>query len=296
MWRDGFPNNFETLCNYMRYKDPLINLVELKKVSEVFQEHIKMLSKIPKETFKNLAKIQEETRKAFEPLTKAWIELAQRTQQFIEYSKETIEEAGKILLSLGWWIHPDWTIPSLRDIINAHKKGKDKEIEKAIIDYFNEQKLNKIQKNWKSNAKIKSRIHILEDAIWAHKQSKYTLSVPALLPQVEGIVIENSGKKGKIIGYEKIVKIFKQRLGKELDEKKVSFMLSFPVFKFVEGLLTENFKWGQKERPKVARTPILHGFFVNYDTQSFSLKLILLIDFIQNLIKSDKNTDKKRQS
>lgn len=194
---------------------------------------------------------------------------------------KTMSEAEIVLLELGWWIYPDWTIPALKNIIDAHKAGKDKEIEESIVDYFDKNVLNEMLKRWKTNNKFSTRIQVLEDAIWAHEMGKYTLSVPALLPQIEGIINENSGKKGKITHTE-CVKILKDYRDKKVKLKPTSFFYPLAALMFAENLLKEAFEWGKPSRK--GRSPILHGHNVGYDDKVFSLKLILLIDFLQNLL------------
>lgn len=218
-------------------------------------------------------------------LRQQWLEAARQTVASMEYSKKTIEEAGKALAELGWWIHPEWDLPALRDIIKAHGEGKHKEIEDAILGYFDGEKLDQMLSTWQANPNLKNRMHILKDAMWAHKQGKYTLSVPALLSQIEGIVIEDAGKTGKIRG-KHVVKVLRQQLAQDLDPQRViSFWLSSPVLLFLEQLLKARFKWGQTKRARLGRDPILHGFFVDYATPALSLKLILLVDFLQEALR-----------
>lgn len=285
----------ESLGKTMKRMQDQLSLVPKDAFRNLFLAQ-NLLSAFPKEYLKTIA---EEHRKITEiykqldlsslsrriaDIQKPFVQLAEqaaKTHKYIKYTEETIREANEILLSLGWWIYPDWTIPSLRKIIDAHKNGKDEEIEKAIVDYFNDKKLNEMVKNWSSNKKLSPRMQILEDAVWAHNQGKYTLSVPALLPHVEGIINENSGKKGRITHAECIT-ILKDYLGKEFKPGTLSSLFPLAVLKFTEGLLKEKFEWGKPS--KKGRHPILHGHHVSYSNEVFSLKLILLIDYIQNLI------------
>ena len=192
------------------------------------------------------------------------------------------KEASQILLNLGWWIYPAWTFSSLRAIIRTHDEGKDKEIEDAILVYFNEAKFDEMIQAWKTNTKLSPRIHILEDAVWAHNQGKYTLSVPALLPNVEGMINDHSGETG-YISQNKCIKILKDYMNKKHKRGPLSSFYPLAVLTFVKTLLKNDFEWGRPSGN--SRNPILHGHHVAYNDKVFSLKLILLIDYIQNLIK-----------
>jgi len=45
------------------------------------------------------------------------------------------------------------------------------------------------------------RNQVFEDAVWAHKNEKYSLSVPALAPQIEGILRQETGEYGRGPGW-----------------------------------------------------------------------------------------------
>lgn len=231
------------------------------------------------QTFKDITFSQIST--AINVLQNSFIKQSLETAKTFKKIDDTIRAASKILFDLGWWIQPEWSLPSLGEIVKAHKEGKDNEIEQEIIAYFNDSKLDDIISSWKLNKKLAQRMSILEDAVWAHKQGKYTLSIPTLLPQVEGIINENSGRTGRI-RFSECVTIFNDRLSKNSSFKTTSSLYPLALLKFVENLLKEDFEWGKPS--KKGRHPILHGHNVSYSDRVFSLKLILLVDFIQNLI------------
>jgi len=194
-------------------------------------------------------------------------------------ANETIKDAHDILFDLGWWIYPEWSFVDLKHIVELNKAGKKKEIEAEIIDYFSEQILDEILSQWKKNKKLQGRCSILEDAIWAHKQQKYTLSIPPLLSQIEGVINENSGKTGRI-SQRDCIKSLKATLQNNPSAKSYT-LFSDTLIIFIEQILRQEFEWGKPS--KKGRNPILHGHYVNYADKVFSLKLVLLIDFIQNV-------------
>ncbi len=218
---------------------------------------------------------------AIRQLTNPFIQISVNVTAAFKRADELSREASQILFALGWWIYPDWTFTSLREIIQSHNEGKDNEIEEAILAYFHETKLDQMVQDWKTNSKLSPRIHILQDAVWAHNQGRYTLSIPALLPNVEGMINEHSGETG-YISQAKCLKILNDYVNKKYDLGPLSSFYPLAVLKFVEGLLQEKFEWGKPSAK--GRHPILHGHHVTYNDKVFSLKLLLLIDYIQNLI------------
>jgi len=61
---------------------------------------------------------------------------------------------------------------------------------KKIVEYFNKhecKELEDIVNSWKLES-FSNNKKIFQDALWAHKESKYTLTVPTLTIQVEGVI------------------------------------------------------------------------------------------------------------
>lgn len=200
-----------------------------------------------------------------------------------DYVIKTAKEADIILINMGWWILPDWTISEIFNVVSLYKEGKKKEIEKQIISFFDNKKLNRMLKEWKQNPLLKSRMHILKDAIWAHNKGKYTLSVPALLPQLEGIMVEGLELTGRV-PYKELKESFEAKL-KTPEENFISITKS-SGYRIIEKYISEKFEWGQPTNSKaVGRHTILHGHHTNYNRKKTSLKLILLIDYVQKVMK-----------
>jgi hypothetical protein len=237
-----------------------------------------------KEIFEALGKCQVGIAKVMESLneqkiTEAINKFVEDIKIAVEETDETIKEAHDILFSLGWWLYPEWSFVDLKHIVELNRLGKKQEIETEIVSYFGEEMLDKILNQWKNNKRLKGRYPILEDALWAHKQQKYTLSIPPFLSQIEGIINENSGKTGRI-SQRDCIKSLKMTLQNNYTAK-LCFWCSNTLVIFIEQILRQEFEWGKPS--KKGRNSILHGHYVNYADKIFSLKLILLIDFIQNV-------------
>ncbi|MBW2003422.1 MAG: hypothetical protein JRI72_02250 [Deltaproteobacteria bacterium] len=222
--------------------------------------------------------------------TIAWENVIKQSEQIfkilkdLELTEDTVKEANEELMKMGWWIYPEWTIPSLKHIAKACREGKTEEVRQEIIGFFDKDRLKLIVKSWKKNPKLNSRYKSLKDGVWAHKQRKYTLSIPTVLPHVEGIINENSGQTGHI-SHKKCLTILKKYMDKDIKGDSLSSLYPLAMLKFTEELLAQKFEWGKPS--KKGRHPILHGHYTDYDDEEFSLKLILLIDFLQNIIRKE---------
>lgn len=210
--------------------------------------------------------------------------LAQIGKILVDYANKTAKAADIILINMGWWILPEWTPADIFNVVLLYKEGKEKQIEKQIMAFFDNKKLNKMLREWKQNSLLKSRIHILKDAIWAHNQGKYTLSVPVLLPQLEGIMVEGLELKGKV-RYKEIKDSFEDKL--KTPEADFIFTIKSSGYRIIEQYISENFEWGQATSSKLSRHAILHGHQTNYNRKKTSLKLILLIDYVQKVLSNN---------
>lgn len=189
-------------------------------------------------------------------------------------------KADNILRNTGWWIQPHWTIPELLNVIES--EGKEESIVRFIVGYFSEEELSKITRRWRKNEVLQERVKILEDAVWAHNHGKYTLTVPALLPQIEGMIADigaTMGIRGKTS--KNVKKILNERRMKHSDS-----LATNTIHEIILEIFTITSKRDKKTaQPEKGRNPILHGHLTEYDSREFSLKLILLVDYLQEHLK-----------
>jgi len=285
-------------------KDLNKRIEDLQKQSQTFSDSIKSLQEKIKEFLDPMKKVRDEVTDSIANLANKWEETAINmrkmlssvyTQPIIKSiqplfppevmqslkKKRKISTAGKVLNSLGWWIFPDMDLADLEKILKLHEEGKSEMIQKILIKRYNNE-VDKILEDWKKNPLLKKRIHILEDVIWAHKKEKYTLSVPAIFPQIEGIIIEASGEKG-YVEQRKIPELAKKLLlGNGLNYRHYFLLPS------ICSLIQVNFEWGGTSA-QFGRGPVLHGFFTEYNKKEYSLKLILLLDYIQKFLSFKRN-------
>lgn len=126
-----------------------------------------------------------------------------------------------------------------------------------------------------------SRIDILRDAIGAHFDSKYTLSVPVLFAQIEGLLRE--------IGGLALEDKFRPTVSTEIWNSRYLFGMSDNA-KYFNAFITKLFE-GQKDAHSFNRNPVLHGMNVNYDSEEWSLILVLTVLEIRQFLWFEKYTE-----
>lgn len=198
------------------------------------------------------------------------------------------------------------------EVVRLYYDGKKQIIPSFIARYYKRNNwaiLKKTVSNWESNSFFQPRMRIIYDALKAHIDGKYTLSVPALLPHIEGIA-RDIAKKYNLPKSAKTIVYRKRKYGKDGAKTLPSTVfgevamsaLSFEEWVSVESLLyylegtlylsLGNFREELerlKKESKLNRHLVLHGIQTKYATQMNSLRCFLLLDALSMInTKEDK--------
>lgn len=201
-----------------------------------------------------------------------------------------------ILAELGWPPPHDTFISSnMREIDRIVENFEKMSIESVrndvnelMLRWHSKEVVEDIFFNWKSKIWLKKRMPILQDAIWAHQNGYFTLSVTALIPQVEGILADNL----RIKGYMSTTK-FKDYINSLLHPAFLITNRNKNIEDFISNTLLASFMHGSELNSSFSRHAIAHGFDVSYGTDINSLKAILLINAVNKLFRLEALKDSK---
>ncbi len=151
----------------------------------------------------------------------------------------------------------------------------------------------------KNNSKVKKRIFILKEAVTAHLEEKYYLSVSALIPQIEGLLKDaideanitgvnlESLKEGCIKNAADKLAIEWKKRTKTIQRNLVDLLSeNFPK---VIADLYKDYNSEDDQENKLNRHGICHGLQTNFGIATSSLRLILIIDRIIFFMADDEN-------
>ena len=205
--------------------------------------------------------------------TKAFLEALER-------SKHSDIKAFTWMIKNGWppLIHVPIKTPT--KLMNYCKENKlnSKDIRKLldneIVTYHNSDMIQKtILPSWNKSFIFKSRMKILSSAVQAHLDSKYELSVPVLLTQLEGIPSEYFN-----YAHVKIKKYKDFFVPSDTPSKDELIEL---MFQYVVSVIYDNIIDNSNQKlMEINRHKILHGVSLSYAKEAVSLKLILIIDML----------------
>ncbi|MEZ5196372.1 MAG: SEC-C domain-containing protein [Bacteroidales bacterium] len=143
-----------------------------------------------------------------------------------------------------------------QDVLDTFKKNAKKESIMRLLDAcFEEMEI------------FAARRTILKDAFDAHFNEKYTLSIPALFSQLEGLLRDIGGLHFK--------DTIKPTIPTNIWDKKLLFAIKDDAQNF-NNFITKLFS-GSTGPDAFNRNPILHGFKLDYHSEEHSLLIILSI-------------------
>ena len=204
---------------------------------------------------------------------------------------QTHQDAVEAFKAAGWPIAPSMPLKLREYVVIMYKQGKTRHISRIIIGYYqrnSHQHLIETVESWASHPLFAPRMHILRDSLQAHCQGLYTLSVPALMPQIEGVLTDYVVVNGLVAKLGKIQEVYKVAIG-DADEYELSkwviaetllYQLQTNTYVFTD------FKSELKKsiaRRRVTRHTVLHGVAPKYDRPVHSLKAFLLLDALSAL-------------
>lgn len=205
--------------------------------------------------------------------------LADSIKELTEKEKSTFK-AYTLLSEAGFAPHIETNIDFLKSINETEKientRSRRKAITELAIRYYNEKRITTITNKWYEHSLLKKRIPLLSSAINAHIEQEYILSIPVLLTQIEGIVMDGFYHVGQY-NHDRLALYLKDLI--ENANTKFNSLNKNVFDSLFNNVMMVTFEKGISEYSK-SRHSILHGASYRYGKSDYSLKLILFIDMI----------------
>ncbi|RHW38174.1 hypothetical protein D1B31_15505 [Neobacillus notoginsengisoli] len=146
---------------------------------------------------------------------------------------------------------------------------------------YDKKALWNMQKAWQKAKWLENRIKILDSVIEGHLKGYYDLTIPTLLAQIEGILVEGIltlDETDDKIGY----RIQKNFLAQVILGDTNTFSFDIAIERIYTTIILAEFERGKEVNSELSRHAILHGEDVKYGTKMNSLKAILIFDYLFN--------------
>jgi hypothetical protein len=189
------------------------------------------------------------------------------------------------LLARRGWLRVEHYL-SAAEINGALEFTNDSEVDEFIVAHFSADNcalLRRVTDRWRSVPYLSARQAIIDDALQAHTDGMFALSIPALLPFVDGIAedlvtqlgridqvqIEQGAKRAKENTVKKVARLWD--LGRKTPSSQV-------VKEVVDNMAYKQFKKGGDIHLLFNRHAVLHGMTPDYGTSANSVRAFLLLD------------------
>ena len=200
-------------------------------------------------------------------------------------------DAAEAFNAAGWPIAPSMPPELIGHVVAMHGQGKTQYISRTIMGYYQRnghQNLRTTVASWEAHQLLAPRMHVLTDALEAHCQGLYTLSVPTVIPQIEGVLNDYVRANGLVAKLGKIKQVYQAVIG-DVDEYPLSqwviastllYQLETNTYVPID-FRTELEKSINARR--VTRHTVTHGVAFRYDRPIHSLRAFLLLDAVSAL-------------
>jgi hypothetical protein len=201
-------------------------------------------------------------------------------------------------IKCGLWLTPSMTPTIVEMVTQTYEQGKKRAIPAVVEGFYRRNDYENLKRavgSWSSFQFFSPRMPIFYDALDAHINRKWTLSIPTLLPHIEGIAGEILLAEG--LPFQSIsftadtgYKTYPSSVFGKLRSSKVTPTMDIMInslLNYLEGTLYEYKDF--KDYPKVRRLrtlnrhAILHGYQINYATRLNSLRCFLALDSLSML-------------
>ena len=228
-----------------------------------------------------LTQFQAELKKVFEP------GIFDEKKNLLEREEEIIKEFN----DSNWPISPSMSKHFILNTLDFYKQGKKSKVSNKILGHYQKNNFNNLKeivKSWESNSLYSERMEIFNNALIAHCEKKYILSVPALFPQIEGILNDYIYKNNIDTDIGRITKVYKKSIGDFNEYTIRNWIIAKTLFfQFDTNIYPKtSFEKELNKTPKtriINRHTVLHGVSYNFNKPSISLKLFLLLDSLKIL-------------
>ncbi|RBP25385.1 MULTISPECIES: hypothetical protein [Bacillus] len=217
-------------------------------------------------------------------------------------AEETTLNFKTIMLKMDFPPHDDIPLSGMKRIVMLYEEKGMEYTKRFVTRYmtlfiFNNNTLKEIRDSWQCAKWLGKRMAILDNAIDGHINSYYSLTIPTILAQTEGILVDGMLKLEAVDLDEDIGYIDqKDFLRQFLLGQNSSFSFDKQIENFYIKTILARFDRGKEIKSDLSRHAILHGGDINYGTKINSLKAILVFDYIfDKLNRSYQDIEKSKE-
>jgi hypothetical protein len=196
---------------------------------------------------------------------------------------ELFASTAPVLLELGWPPILEASFPQMNEVLVIYTKDGPEAagvyVEALAGECYDEATLRRKLGTWARDPLVARRLRFLRAGMEAHLRGDYACSVPTLLPQVEGVVVDFYGGVRELEVAKVEILIDKLLLADEESDSALAKADRLVREYYLQQVLKSI---GRRDDVPASlnRHCILHGRDLAYDTKANSLRALVLFDYL----------------
>lgn len=240
------------------------SLRSIQSFQSVFQSEIVRTQQAIHQQFDSVRSQLE----AFRPQLPSLAEISEFWLKFPARVKENLVA----LATAGWYLDPEMDIHDIVNFKEGLENDTAEEVNAELAHHFRSS-LDRIEE-----ALCKDHLRrapLIRDAFAAHRDGKYSLSIPALFAQADGICFD-------LTGYQIFTGNGISRFAKRIEPEAIERAYLEPLLRVVP--ITESSRQRREKIPQLNRHAVMHGESTDFATEENGLKAISFINFLSHVL------------
>lgn len=203
----------------------------------------------------------------------------------IQASSEQQRAYDDALWRLGWWMPPSVSMDFFWEVGRLAHEGRRLQVRHEMTAAARSREFGRAVERWMRLPAFRTRRRFILDGLHDHRHGRYRVSVPTLLPQIEGIAIEAFAPGSKKSGPKAIIKAaadaYEAVMGPALVQT-VTILWDYQSFAEVPA-----------NNRALNRHRILHGRSTGYASEVNSAKVLFALDLLASLVEDAEGHPKR---
>jgi len=205
------------------------------------------------------------------------------------FSRTQARNLERTLTRYRWWPVPGLPFEFYQGVVTLIEQGQTRRVNRYICDWFRwnrYRRLGRMVRRWDQNKYFRRRRAIYGQALKAHRRGWYNLSVPALIPLVEGIARDYLHEEHGVT-VRKGLKAIKEALNRNVPEDVFLEELQQALIRFLTSSTFADTNDVLPSGYELNRHGVAHGRYARYGTEANSLRCFLLLETLYQYICED---------
>ena len=218
--------------------------------------------------------------RSIRPMLEQFAESAERLRPLLE----SLGRYPEAMAFYGWPPLDDLPMPDVYWIVQQYDSRLATaavDVDRRVTDAYGSGRTSQLLADWEGSTLLARQAPILRDAVQAHLDGQYNLSVPALLLCVEAVAVTlvkpRNGRLGKAQRESLVAATFAEE-SRTGDLERATLRATANLF---NTMLYGTWFHGDPIPAYLNRHAVLHGGDLEYGDQANSLRAILLLDLLQ---------------